>query len=270
MKIFETIFTKIIWAIILLLLFGAGCVFILRNFLNPPPVPAVLPVASSSPLPPQPIPTQEQAAPFEPTSTPSPNPETTPNPETVPTPEASNQSADAVSKTSATPSPIATNPNSTALPALALPNQVALSAPKKMTPGAVLSIYENVDNNSRPDPINYSPTTTKKVDGLSLTTVKPSEFQQVSGYFLAQKLGNYSFVMTFGDNLYLDASNLRLKIDGQPLGNVKGGSLNLERGWHKVDLFYWESSGNGANQIQVKWGLEGSSLVRMQTYRPDP
>ncbi|NMG11116.1 hypothetical protein [Brasilonema sp. UFV-L1] len=264
MKILGDILNKAIWLIILLLAFGAGYVFILRNFLSPPPVPTTLPGATNNntPLP------QEQATNPNQTEIPTPNPSSSASPSPLktesPTPlTPSPQPTPKQDSTSSTPSS-----TSYTLPALALPNQVALSVPKKLTPGAILSIYENLDNNSRPDPINYSPTTTKEVAGLSLTSVRQSEFQEVSGYFLAQKSGNYAFVISFPDNLYIDSNNLRLRIDGQPLGNVKGGSVNLEKGWHKVDLFYYEQSGNGANQIQVKWGLEGSSLVRLQTWRP--
>jgi hypothetical protein len=125
-----------------------------------------------------------------------------------------------------------------------------------------------MDNNTHPDTINYSPSSKKEVDGLTLTNLKSGEFQEVSGYFLAEKTGSYTFVISFPDDLRLDSSNLRLRIDGQPLGNVKGGSVNLEQGWHKVDLFYFDDYNNGANQqIQVKWGLEGSDLKRMQVWR---
>ena len=218
MQVFKNLFAKIVWGIIFLLLFGAGCVFVLKNFLNPPPVPT-LPASNTAP--------QAQPTPTNPTQAETPLP--TPSDPPTPQPSASDV------PTPATATPLSTNPpeptstpntslptsepnnsNSSALPALALPNQVVLSVPKKLKPGAMLSIFENVDNNNRPDPINYSPTITKEVAGLSLISVKQSEFQEVSGYFLAERSGNYAFVITIPDNSNLDSTNLRLKIDGQP------------------------------------------------------
>jgi hypothetical protein len=294
-QVFNSLFSKIVWGIICLLLFGAGCVFVLRNFLNPPPVP-IVPASNTAP--------QAQPTPTNPTQTETSSPTPSDSATATPTPtqpSASDtstppQSSDGQApETSATPTPAPSTPssttpslvtssptatpnkylptsepnnsNSSALPALALPNQVVLSVPKKLKPGAMLSIFENVDNNNRPDPINYSPTTTKEVAGLSLTSVKQSEFQEVSGYFLAERSGNFAFVITIPDNSNLDSTNLRLKIDGQPLSNVKGGSVTLDKGWHKVDLFYFESNSSTVNQIQVKWGLEGSNLKRLQTWR---
>jgi len=336
-KVFSTLFNKVVWFILFSLLFGAGCVFALRTFLNPPKV-SVVPTASNNspqqvqltpnnPTPsetPSPTPSEsptQAATPTQTQTSPPPSTSEAPTPATTTTPPSSAPTTSAPSPTtnsspistataptSTAPLPATTptnnsplspetsptsasgsNPNTTpasgsapnssststspsassALPALALPNQVILSVPKKLKPGATLAVYENLDNSSRPDPVNYSPSTTKEVAGLTLVSVKQSEFQEVSGYFLASNSGNHAFVISFPDNVSLDATNLRLKIDGQPLSNVKGGSVNLEKGWHKVDLFYFESNNysNAANQIQVKWGLEGSNLKRLQTWR---
>jgi hypothetical protein len=290
-QVFNNLFAKIIWFIIFLLLFGAGCVFALKTFLNPPPV-TTLPTSNIAPQA-QPTatatnnPTEAESPSPTPSDTPTSSDASTPTPQPTasdvptPTPAPITSTPATTTPPPVTPTPATTsnkylptaepnNSNSSALPALALPNQVVLSVPKKLKPGATLSIFENVDNNNRPDPINYSPTTTKEVAGLSLISVKQSEFQEVSGYFLAERSGNFAFVVTIPENSSLDSTNLRLRIDGQPLSNVKGGSVNLDKGWHKVDLFYFENSSYNSstvNQIQVKWGLEGSNLKRMQTWR---
>jgi hypothetical protein len=259
-QVLSNIFSKLVWLVIGLFLFAAGGVVALR-FLSPPPVASV---PSSQQLP-QPTPTTTPAQ----TEISSPSPSDTsiaaPLQPTTSASPAATATPDGTASTTQT-STTSTNPSS--LPAIALPDQVALVAPKKLKPGAILSIYENMDNNSNPDSINYSPTSRKEVDGLTLTNLKRGEFQQVSGYFLAEKNGSYSFVISFPDDLRLDSTNLRLRIDGQPLSNVKGGSVNLERGWHKVDLFYFDDyNNNAASQIQVKWGLEGSDLKRLQVWR---
>lgn len=140
--------------------------------------------------------------------------------------------------------------------------------PKKLKPGAVLSIYEDVDNSDHPDPIRYSPSFKKEVTGLSLINTSRTEFEEVSGYFLANQTGNYNFVISVPENYYLNLANLRLRIDGQPLPNVKGGTVNLGTGLHKIDLFFFGYGTNiPASQIQVKWGLEGSDLRLMQTWK---
>lgn len=125
-----------------------------------------------------------------------------------------------------------------------------------------------MDNNERPDPIRYSPSFKKEVPGLSLINTSRTEFEEVSGYFLVNQTGNYSFVIPVPDNYYLTLVNLRLRIDGQPLPNVKGGTVTLASGWHKVDLFFFAYNSNmGASQIQVKWGLEGNDLRLLQTWK---
>lgn len=264
MQVLSNIFSKLVWLVVGLFLFAAGGVVALR-FLSPPPVATV---PNSQQLP-QPIPTTSpnQTEISSPTPSPSDTPVATPLQPTTSASPAATATPDGTASTTQT-TPTSTNPSS--LPAIALPDQVALVAPKNLRPGAILSIYENVDNNSNPDSINYSPTSRKKVDGLSLTNLKRGEFQQVSGYFLAERNGNFSFVISFPDDLRLDSTNLRLRIDGQPLSNVKGGSVTLDKGWHKVDLFYFDDyNNNAASQIQVKWGLEGSDLKRLQVWRED-
>lgn len=271
MKVFGDIGSKIVWGIIFLLIFGAGCVFVLRNFLSPPPatvpVSANTPVEPSATIPPTPTPSNSPVAA---TTTPAPSNSPTPSPSVVssPTsPTASTPSPSLVPNNNNSPTP-ETNASSSPMPALALPDQVAMVVPKKVKPGAVLSIYEDVDNNERPDPIRYSPSFKKEVPGLSLINTSRTEFEEVSGYFSVPQTGNYSFVIPIPENYYVNLANLRLRIDGQPLPNVKGGNVTLERGWHKVDLFFFSYGSNiTASQIQVKWGLEGNDLRLLQAWK---
>lgn len=271
MKVFGEIGSKIVWGIIFLLIFGAGCVFVIRNFLSPPP--ATVPVAANTPV--------EPSATIPPTPTPSGSPSSLPSAASSPAPTPSSTplaASPTISPTANTPSPSLapnsnnpspeTNASSSPMPALALPDQVAMVVPKKVKPGAVLSIYEDVDNNERPDPIRYSPSFRKDVAGLSLINTSRTEFEEVSGYFLVPQTGNYSFVIPIPENYYVNLASLRLRIDGQPLPNVKGGTVTLERGWHKVDLFFFAYGSNlVASQIQVKWGLEGSDLKLLQAWK---
>jgi hypothetical protein len=262
MQFVSNIFSKVAWFIFIALCLGGASVFALR-YLSPPPV-ATLPNKSSNSQPtnkPQPQATITPPLLQTPPADDSPDPAASP-PFLVPSSPSASQ----------TPSPSDTpasdfNANPSALPALALPNQVVLNTPKKLERGAVLSIFDNVDNNSNPDPINYSPTSKKKVSGLSLIFLEEG-FQEVSGYFLVEKTATYAFVLSFPDKNYpLRLNNLRLRIDGQPLSNVKGDSLTLEKGWHRVDLFLYEPNNSTASHIQVKWGLEGSNLKPLQVWR---
>lgn len=267
MKAINSFFSNIIWFILIALSVAGASVLALR-YLSPPPV-TTLPSSGSVPTP-TPKPQATEATPSTPASTLDPsNPNRAASPTDPPTPA---QVPLTPTTSSATPTPTntsetATSPNPAAMPALALPTQVVLNAPKKLEKGAILSIYDNVDNNSSPDPINYSPTSRKKTAGLSLIYVE-NGFQEVSGYFLAEKTGTYAFVLSFPHNYSLDTNNLRLRIDGQPLSNVKGGNLILEKGWHQVDLFlYAPNNALVPGQIQVKWGLEGSNLKPLQVWR---
>lgn len=256
-----SIFSKIIWFVVIFLA-AVGVSIAVAQFLAPQQVNNVPAIVRPAPL--QPIATNSPVS-----ETPAPDTNTSEVATPQPQPNADNSTTGATTTATPTSTPTpATNPNTSALPALEQPDKVTLVAPRKLTKGAVLRIFENVDNSQRPDPINYSPSSSKEVAGLTLTSVSQSQFQEVSGYFLAERTANYAFVITFPDNANLDSNYLRLRIDGQPLSNVKGGTVNLEKGWHKVDLFYFEPySGSVANQIQVKWGLEGTDLKRLQVWR---
>jgi hypothetical protein len=297
MKVFSTIFEKIIWFVIFLFLFIGGGIFVLRVFLAPPPVqtpsspnqsrPQVTPTTAANPTATSntPTPTTNTSS-SQIDSTPAPSPTApTPTPTVTPSIEARVSITPTADSSPAPNSSLSNEPNSNSetsstssddestenanpqiQPALALPNQVAMNVPRRLRRGAVLSIYENVDNNIQPDPINYSPSVRKNVAGLTLINLNQSQFQEVSGYFLVEKTGDYSFVISFPDT-YVSLNSLRLRIDGQPLDNLKGGNISLERGWHKIDLFYMEGYNSVANQIQVKWGRVGSNLKRLQTWR---
>jgi hypothetical protein len=261
-KRFGGFFTKFIW-FILIFLAAVGVSVAVAQLFAPQPIANVPSIVRPAPL--QPIANSPT-----PTETPALNTSeaaTSQTPQPQPTADNSTTNTPTTATPESTPTP-ATNSNTSALPALEQPDKVTLVAPRKLTKGAVLRIFENVDNSNRPDPINYSPTSTKNVAGLSLVSVNQSQFQEVSGYLLAERTANYAFVITFPDNANLDANYLRLRIDGQPLANVKGGTVNLEKGWHQVSLFYFEPYNNNvANQIQVKWGLEGTDLKRLQVWR---
>ena len=250
MKVFGDIGSKFVWFIVIVLAVGFGYVFVLKNFLNPPPA-TVLPVSpSSSPaqaLSPAQSPNSVSASPLA----------GEPSPTLVPDSENSS-TVNNVSSSSTT------DTESSPMPALALPDEVALKVPQKLEKGGVLKIYDNNDGNDSPDPVMYSPTKVVQTKGMSVIELDRGQFQEVSGYFLVKDTGNYNF--TVGPDLvpYLRLSNLRTRIDGSTLPNVKGGRVALEEGWHQVSLFV---NTQNVTALSLTWGLEGETLKPLIVWR---
>ena len=254
MKVFGDIGSKFVWFIIIVLAVGFGYVFVLKNFLNPPPA-AVLPVSPSS----------SPAQALSPAQSPDPvaaNPLPVPGePSPILVPDSENSSVNSVSSTS-------TTDTESPMPALALPDEVALKVPEKLEKGALLKVYINNDDNESPDPIEYSPSKVLKTPGLALVnTSNRSEFQEVSGYFLVEKPGNYNLTISYPQNYYwARLSNFRTKIDGISLPTSKGGRVALEPGWHHVSLFLYAVNVE-ANSIRPLFGLEGETLKPLIVWR---
>lgn len=254
MKVFGDIGSKFVWFIVIVLAVGFGYVFILKNFLNPPPA-TVLPVSpSSSPaqaLSPAQSPNSVSASPL--TGEPSP----------ILVPDSENSSTVNNVSSSST-----TDIESSPMPALALPDQVALKVPEKLEKGALLKVYVNNDDNESPDPIEYSPSKVLKTPGLALVnTSNRSEFQEVSGYFLVEKPGNYNLTVSYPQEYYwAKLSNFRTKIDGISLPTPKGGRVALEPGWHHVSLFLYARNVE-VNSIRPLFGLEGETLKPLIVWR---
>lgn len=253
MKIFSDIGSKFVWFIIVLLAVGFGYVFVLKNFLNPPPA-TVAPVSTSS------SPTQALA----PAQSPAPLAANsgTGEPSPILVPDSENSSLDDANS-------LATDgADSSPMPALALPDEVALKVPEKLEKGALLKVYVNNDDNENPDPIQYSPSKVLKTTGLSLiNTSDRSEFQEVSGYFLVEKSGNYNLTIDYPQNYYwARLSNFRTKVDGIPLQTPKGGRVALDEGWHHVSLFLYANNIE-ANSIRALFGSEGETLKPLVVWR---
>lgn len=253
MRIFSDVGSKFVWFIIVVLAVGFGYVFVLRNFLNPPPA-TVAPVSTSS-SPVQPLaPAQSPNSVATSSGTGEPSPILVPNSENSSSVDNTNSSS--------------TSTDSSPMPALALPDEVALKVPKKLEKGGLLKVYVNNDNNETPDPIQYSPSKVLKTPGLSvINTSDRSEFQEVSGYFLVEKPGNYNLTIDYPQSYYwARLSNFRTKIDGIPLPTSKGGRVALDRGWHHVSFFLYATNIE-ANSIRALFGSEGETLKPLVVWR---
>lgn len=253
MRIFSDIGSKFVWFVIAALIVGFGYVFVLKNFLNPPP-------ATVSPISPSSSPVQALAPAQSPAPLAANSGTGEPSPILVPDSENSSTVDD--------PNSLATSADSSPMPALALPDEVALKVPEKLEKGALLKVYVNNDDNQSPDPIQYSPSKVLKTPGLSvINTSNRSEFQEVSGYFLVEEPGNYNLTVDYPQNYYwAKLSNFRTKVDGISLPTPKGGRVALDEGWHHVSLFLYANNIE-ANSIRTLFGSEGETLKPLVVWR---
>lgn len=144
---------------------------------------------------------------------------------------------------------------------------MTLKVPSKLEKGGVLKVYENNDGNDDPDPIMYSPSKVVKTQGLSLINLPRDQFQEVNGYFLVEESGTYNFTVGPGTDSYLNLSNLRTRIDGVILPNVKGGRIALERGWQHVSFF---ANAQRIQAASITWAREAEPLKPLQIWREAP
>jgi hypothetical protein len=153
-------------------------------------------------------------------------------------------------------------------PAIALPDQVTIKAPKNLEKGAISKIYINNDNNQAPEPDLYSPSRVIKTSGLTLHKLDRQRFEQISGYIIAPKTGLYSF--TIANAARYNPAFLQLKIDGNTLPTVSGGQVDLEQGVHQIEFFAYLGDDTymvKPDSIQVTWGRAGETLKPLQVMR---
>ncbi len=158
--------------------------------------------------------------------------------------------------------------NSNVLPAIAQQQEPIIQAPKKLEKGGILKIYQNIDRNIYPNPLQYTPDKIIKTDGLELMSLAKGShlFQEASGYFLVNRNGHYNFILNIPETWKagtLKIHELSIKIDGFILKLPTGGEIYLEKGWHKIALFSqqdlageypslsWQESGQPVKPVQV-------------------
>ena len=158
--------------------------------------------------------------------------------------------------------------NQNVIPAIAQQQQPIIQAPKKLEKGGILKIYQNIDRNIYPNPLQYTPDKIIKTDGLELMSLAKDSnlFQEASGYFLVNRNGHYNFILNIPETWQgetLKIHELSIKIDGFILESPTGGEIYLEKGWHKIALFSqqeiageypslsWQESGQPVKPVQV-------------------
>ena len=235
MQIFNQFFSKIIWAIVVVVLLVGGYIYLVRNLVKPPQI------ANNQPIP---------------TTPPTPN--TAQNP--------TNSTPTVVQ--SSTISDNNTDLEGDILPAIAQPDGVVIEAPERLEPGGVLKVYTNTNDAEYPDPLNYSPSRVINTNGLEMANLeeKENKFQEVEGYFLVPETGEYDFVVKLPKNYKdVEVESLRTKIDGIVLPDSLGGKIYLEEGYHKISLF------NGypviGNYPSINWAATGEELKPLKVFR---
>lgn len=256
----RSIFDGFIKWIILLLVLGGGFVFVLKTFLNPP--------KASVPLPTNPPPTQSSQPPQ--TNKPTNPVQTSKSPVNN-----SNQPQSPATNSTQEPELVTTskNNNNNNIPTTEQPEEYILEIPPKLEQGAELKVFVNNDNSDNPNPSNYSPSQIIKTKNINLSPQEEKDvFQESTSYFKVEETGEYNFLIGFDNNdrHYLDEGELVGKIDQSPLGNPRGGRVELDKGWHRLDLFYnpqFYARRIDENAITVKMGLPGKIAQTMEIWR---
>lgn len=258
----KSIFDGFLKWIILLLALGAGFVFVLKTFLNPP--------KASVPLTSNPAPSQPTSPPIE-KNNPSNPVESATESSNLENSEI-NQSQPSNNNSTAEPELIRNNqPETNNIPTNKQPEEFVLEIPSRLEEGAELKVYLNNDDSVNPNPVNYSPSQVIKTKNIVL---KPEEedniFQESTGYFRISESGEYNFLIEHPDKHYFDEGRLVTKVDQEPLGNSRGGRIKLDEGWHRIDVFY--NPQNYARkideeEISIKMGRPGEVAERIEIWR---
>lgn len=241
MQFVNGLFSKILWALLIVVLLAGGYIFLVRNLVKPPQIATT--------------PTQ-------------PNPTSPP-----PTPSNSNSSPDGniddfnptlVERTDDV------DPTEDMLPALAQDEDVVLEMPEKLEPGGILKYYLNTDDAPHPDPVKYSPIEVYQTEGLELVSIKRNSqnFQEVSGYFRVEETDYYNFIVNLPQDWQrnnLDSEEIRLKIDGFKLPSHLGGKVYLEKGWHKINFFLDHLV--DSDYPTITWAKEGEVAKPLKVWR---
>ena len=255
----KSIFDGFVKTIFTLLALGAGFVLVLKFFLNPPKAAtsSVNPVSKSTQIVPPP------------TTPPITNkPALNNNPQTQPVKSNETNLAN-------NPQPkLKTEPEESTATAIEQPIESVLEIPRNLERGANLKLYVNLDeDDSQPNPLNHSPREITKTNKIALaSTAEKDNFQSALGYFKVSKSGEYNFLLEGDerDRRYLKNATIKLRIDNEALDHNLGGRVSLEKGWHKIELYYYPRTYArkiDETQIEVKMGNPGEIAKSLEVWR---
>ena len=249
MRFFSELSNKLFWLILGIVFLSLGYFFVVRNLLNPPRI-ANVPTSNSSP-----------------NSTPQ---------------SKSNTSLSESKETNFSENdPLKWQPElketSSSNEQIIQANKEIIPIPKNLKRGVFLSIYHNEIEEINPEPHLYQPKFVIDAPNLVFASWYPkyNEFQEVQGFFYVPENSSYDFFVrrTEAIDNYLNqnpnARILSLSINGFKFLSHKGGTINLEKGWHHVSLFfnpplgYQNPRALGASLISVWW-----SKGNQKQYKP--
>jgi len=250
---FEQIVNGLLWFILLAILLGSGYVFLVRNFLNPPKT-ATIPSG-------------------QPNNPPNNNPNLTtknsPNPPQITQP---------IQQPTQQQKPLQDNEQLSIKRQASVLSERVITIPRELERGAILSIYENEIEETNPEPHLYEPKSIIKTPHFNLTNWHPNkgEFQEVKGFFYVPEDETYQFDVSQISHLegkYKDRILLSLSIDGITFANRQGGKIDLQAGWHHINLYlnpkpqenYYDFQ--NVAFVNINWGKLNTPLKPLVTYR---
>ena len=127
----------------------------------------------------------------------------------------------------------------------------SVTAPKQ---GWKAAYYEG-EWSKVPDFSKLQPITTGDLDQIGISMAKRQEFYAIhlNGYFRAEKSGSYLFGLSSDDGSWLKVGGaVAIDNDGPHSASEKTGSIWLPKGWHKIEVGYYQGGGAAALALRVK------------------
>ena len=241
MRILEDLGTKLFWLFVTVLLLGCGYVFLVRNFLNPPKIASIPNVTTTTPIPPSQSTTTQSSDPN------NWSPQLKDNNGTV-------------SQTSKSHSP--------KIQEISQPKARIIEVPKKLKKGALVYVYKNEIEETNPETHLYQPKEIIELNNFNLVANLKNEFQEVRGFFYVPKTSTYAFKLSkkqlnISQHELGDKILFLLSIDGITLPNLDGEKVNLEAGWHSINLYFNPPNKDYIDPafVSLLWGEHNSTHI---------
>ena len=203
------IFDGFVKWIFLLLALGAGFVFVLKTFFNPPK--ASVPITANPNSTQTPSPPTQVSKPFDAVKSSQSNNSAISNGNTAQSPTTNSTQEPELVRSSQS--------EKNDIPITKQPEEYILEIPSQLEEGAELKVFVNNDDSADPNPSNYSPSKIIKTQNIVLAPEERDDiFQESSGFFKIEEAGPYNFLIEHSNKYYFDDGRLVGKIDQSPSG----------------------------------------------------